>query len=323
MPLESKLLAAILAAPDDDAPRLVYADFLLERGDPRGEYIQLACAGRGSEAYDRQRALLAKLQKAWLAPIRPFIRSWDWSRGFVRRIEAIGAKFVEGAETIFSTTPLLDATLTGLKPPTLEKLAQTPLGSLRSLVLSQQRINPKTARVFESPHLRGLVNLDLGSNPLGDAGVATLAGARHLGALRSLDLSYCRVGIDGLEALSKAEFFPRLTRLRLDSLSGPEAVTLGPRAGELLSRAEELTFLTINQCGIGDEGMEAIAASPAMKNLEHLSLYGNDITARGALALARSPHLTNLRSVLGLDDREKTFGVEAARALNERFGAES
>lgn len=40
-------LNAILAAPDDDAPRLVYADFLDERGEgERAEFIRLAVAHR-------------------------------------------------------------------------------------------------------------------------------------------------------------------------------------------------------------------------------------------------------------------------------------
>ena len=38
------LLAAVLAAPDDDAPRLVYADWLDENGEPeRAEFIRLGC----------------------------------------------------------------------------------------------------------------------------------------------------------------------------------------------------------------------------------------------------------------------------------------
>ena len=43
--MEREHLEAILSAPDDDAPRLVYADWLLSQGDPRssmlGELIQL------------------------------------------------------------------------------------------------------------------------------------------------------------------------------------------------------------------------------------------------------------------------------------------
>jgi uncharacterized protein (TIGR02996 family) len=34
---------AILDSPDDDTPRLVYADWLEEQGDPRGEFIRLQC----------------------------------------------------------------------------------------------------------------------------------------------------------------------------------------------------------------------------------------------------------------------------------------
>jgi uncharacterized protein (TIGR02996 family) len=40
-PAEAALLAAVRAAPDDDGPKLVYADWLIERGDPRGELVAL------------------------------------------------------------------------------------------------------------------------------------------------------------------------------------------------------------------------------------------------------------------------------------------
>ncbi|MBX9623278.1 MAG: TIGR02996 domain-containing protein [Gemmataceae bacterium] len=38
---EDALLTAIAAAPADDTPRLVYADWLEDRGDPRAEYVRL------------------------------------------------------------------------------------------------------------------------------------------------------------------------------------------------------------------------------------------------------------------------------------------
>jgi uncharacterized protein (TIGR02996 family) len=38
---ERAFLAAILEQPDDDARKLIYADWLEERGDPRGEYVRL------------------------------------------------------------------------------------------------------------------------------------------------------------------------------------------------------------------------------------------------------------------------------------------
>lgn len=55
------LLAAIYANPDDDGPRLVFADTLSERGDERGEFISLQvrrAAGQGSlETLAREQAL--------------------------------------------------------------------------------------------------------------------------------------------------------------------------------------------------------------------------------------------------------------------------
>src|SRR5271170_4351847 len=38
---DADFLAAIRASPYDDALRLVYADWLEERGDPRGEFLRL------------------------------------------------------------------------------------------------------------------------------------------------------------------------------------------------------------------------------------------------------------------------------------------
>lgn len=37
---EEAFIRAIVSAPGDDAPRLIYADWLDERGDPRGEYVR-------------------------------------------------------------------------------------------------------------------------------------------------------------------------------------------------------------------------------------------------------------------------------------------
>ncbi len=71
--VKETLLAAVYAAPDDDAPRLVYADWLQEQGDPRGELIALQIARTHQEpthdALDRERYLIENHCGAWLAPI--------------------------------------------------------------------------------------------------------------------------------------------------------------------------------------------------------------------------------------------------------------
>lgn len=71
------LIADIVANPDDDGPRFVLADHLLERGDPRGELIQLQCRGRPVET------ILAKYGVAWSAYLRDHVREAFFDRGFV------------------------------------------------------------------------------------------------------------------------------------------------------------------------------------------------------------------------------------------------
>ncbi len=70
-PEERRLLDAVLAAPEDDAPREVYADWLIARGDPRGDFIacQLAAARGAAEAGSRARALFATHGEAWAAAL--------------------------------------------------------------------------------------------------------------------------------------------------------------------------------------------------------------------------------------------------------------
>lgn len=84
---ESALLEAIYADLDDDAARLVYADVLLERGDPRGELIILQCARArtGARATSRERELLGTYARAWLGPLDKVImkRGLVYERGFL------------------------------------------------------------------------------------------------------------------------------------------------------------------------------------------------------------------------------------------------
>jgi uncharacterized protein (TIGR02996 family) len=54
-------IRAILAAPDDDALRLVYADWLEERGDRKGEYLRLEAALASDKGTAAQRELRRRL----------------------------------------------------------------------------------------------------------------------------------------------------------------------------------------------------------------------------------------------------------------------
>lgn len=91
-PLE-ELLAAVYARPGDESARRVYADALLETGDPRGELILLQCeraAGRSTrETVRREKQLLDKHFDAWLGPLAGVVRREGvvFERGFLEAVD--------------------------------------------------------------------------------------------------------------------------------------------------------------------------------------------------------------------------------------------
>lgn len=83
---ESELLKLILQTPTSDGPRLIYADFLAERGDPLGEFIALQCRKSPSAAEQkRMRALQREHGRLWLGEIEPAVERAGrvFARGFL------------------------------------------------------------------------------------------------------------------------------------------------------------------------------------------------------------------------------------------------
>jgi uncharacterized protein (TIGR02996 family) len=86
------MLRAIIDAPDDDTPRLVYADLLEENGDAdRAEFIRLqveparlAPDGDGrAKMEEREHELLARHAVSWLGALHHPLLHWRFDRGFV------------------------------------------------------------------------------------------------------------------------------------------------------------------------------------------------------------------------------------------------
>src|SRR2546421_3626799 len=88
-------LDTILDNPADDGPRVVYADWLEEQGDPRAEFIrvQLELARRTPQdsswarLTDRESSLFVRHGDAWREELPEWAHdSCEFSRGFVHHV---------------------------------------------------------------------------------------------------------------------------------------------------------------------------------------------------------------------------------------------
>jgi uncharacterized protein (TIGR02996 family) len=111
---DDAFLQAILAAPEDDQLRLVYADSLTERGDPRGDFIRVQCElarlpdedPRRPALEAREQALLADHQDAWLGPLQPLLLAWTFRRGFLEEIVMDARDYETHAAMIHRIAPI-------------------------------------------------------------------------------------------------------------------------------------------------------------------------------------------------------------------------
>lgn len=126
MTLEDAFLLAILDDPADDFPRLAYADWLEERGDPRGEFIHVQCLLAAMPADDpgrpplqqRERELLDRHQAEWLAALGPPACRGVFRRGFLDEVTISAAAYLaDGPVRPAATVRRLEVDLTGFDVP--------------------------------------------------------------------------------------------------------------------------------------------------------------------------------------------------------------
>jgi uncharacterized protein (TIGR02996 family) len=139
----ASLLRAVLADPDDDAARSVYADQLLDRGDPRGELITvqlaLAKATPGSKQHAQltraSEALLAAHGTKWSREVAQLTTKQFYRRGFIERVEMHARNFASDGAKLLALAPITALRLRGLDRA-LKKFASAPaLARIRELEL--------------------------------------------------------------------------------------------------------------------------------------------------------------------------------------------
>lgn len=261
-PSKESFLKMIDADPDNDEPRLVYADYLMEKSDPRGEFISIQCA------MEKAKAENDKMEVIWCKIIEEELWNKYWR------------KFVQ--EDVFDF-------LAGSQRKRLELDDPKPWnfiyrrGFLFGLDLREKNIGDVGVEVFRnSLAFRNLRKLILSSNKISSLGAELLSNSTVLGNLRELWLDHNSIEATGIKLLAKSETFKNLEIIDLYQnnigSSGAKAIARSATFGNLKE-------LWINDNNIGKTGVVALANSEMLKKLKELHVESNNLSETGYEAL--------------------------------------
>jgi uncharacterized protein (TIGR02996 family) len=309
---DEAFIESIRETPDDDAPRLIYADWLDDHGQQeRAEFIRVQCElarmdekgpGRG-RLKGREGKLLHQNGHKWRVQMIPAVEHQVFRRGFVDDASLNTTVFLDQAGSLYEQAPLLQGVRLAAHEPDIPSLAESPhLRRLKRLDLSANYLSAGAiSALASSPHLAGLTTLDLSGNRLGDAGARALAGSPHLAGLTALIL-YPYYLLRDDRPIIDLEFED------LIHASGAAALGASPHLSSL-------TTLVLSYQAIGDAGLISLVDSPNCSGLTALNLEHNEIGATGESAvehLVASPYLDRLQN---LSLSANPIGVVGARAL--------
>jgi uncharacterized protein (TIGR02996 family) len=336
---EVDMLGAVEDSPDDDEPRLIYADFLQTRGDPRGELIAVQCALAKQPDADgalrqREAELLGAHARAWRAELGVATIAAHFTRGFISEAVVLASDLAARGARALETRPsprwiVVRSTLADIealaKLPQLARVSSLEvsgnwsdgdwsitvlaasrfLGGLRTLALRFHRIDLSGIRaIAEAPSLAKLVALDLGGNFLASEAQAALDELLAMGSVERLLLPGTNLAMGASRALARA---PKCAVRSLDIASNRlDDAALAALLEGPWSRLEELWAFGNTA---GERGARAVAALPALVSID---LGGNRIGPGGARALAQARGLRVLRLA------HCEVGDAGAKALAER-----
>ncbi len=279
-------LADICANVEDDTPRLVYADWLEDHGQPeRAELIRVQIERTRLPKWDaaqvrlrvREEALIATHGAAWRAAI-PKLEGVGWGgfrRGFVA--QASLASFALLREAAWRDVAPVEAVAVRW-PKKGEADALAPIPGLRELAMAGHMVSTADAD--------------------------RLSACRLLSTLRVLDITGCAVGVGGLERVVSSPHLGRLEALRAadngigDGIAG--AFNAGPAN---LPELEELDLSESGDAGyygvdvFTAEGFAALGAWPGMARIRRLDLSGHGMQEDQILPLLRSPLAAGLKEL--------------------------
>ncbi|MEO8705466.1 MAG: TIGR02996 domain-containing protein [Kofleriaceae bacterium] len=297
---------------ESEDERLVHADWLQQRGDPRGELIVVQCAlekSREPKLVAREAELLrdvARWQGAW----HGHIERWTMRRGYLDAVAISAGAFARILPDLAEDAPerihlrSLELLWRGSEDQPQHmfgdrELAQIvallpPLEALR--IVSHELSDAGVAALLAAPWIDSLRELRLDNTGAGDASMFAIAESFRLGALRVLELSTARLTREAAMDIVRKPWLEALVELDLSNVDSYDP---------WCNRFDDATALAILRCGrvtalerinldentaIGNRFAVGLveAKPPALRELE---LRSTAIDDSGALALANFAQL--------------------------------
>jgi uncharacterized protein (TIGR02996 family) len=300
MNTEEQFLELIRADRENPAPRLIFADWLDDRGDPRGEFIRVQCEleRQGLSALEqrwlreRERELLNEHEHEWLEPIaRKKLKTaqWMFRRGFVEEVAIHAGEFSEFGSSLPPLFPLLATlSLRGLNRSNVSGVA----ASLGLKPFSQLKISTRTDHSFDAVSPRDDEHIP--SAMLDAYSIKRLLNSDHLQNLRSLDLNESRFTESGFRAVLSC---PGI-RLRAFNLSGIELDMDWVRTLACSSCVKDLRELYLRATGLNINQILVLTYSDYLQQLETLDLrcnqFGSPREMQALVGMRRFPLLKHL-----------------------------
>jgi len=240
----------IIDEPDNDNHRLVLADFLEERGDPRAEMIRLQFQLKEMDRSDSKRAKLRTRELKLLRTHGGFgsipkgVKIRQWHGGFIDEIELTLARFMSLGDEIFSSSPVRSVILTANTKRFKKMLNLKFLPKLQRVIFKNNHLpDEELAEFLKLPALKNIRELSVRNQDSGNLIVETICEMPHFENLDALEVSGMSVDDNAALAITNS-------------------TTLGP-----------LTSLQLGQA-ITEIGTEAIAKCQNLGNLKFLELHG-------------------------------------------------
>jgi uncharacterized protein (TIGR02996 family) len=230
--------------PNDDAPRLILADWLQDQDDPRGELIRLQCRLWRLPRNDARRPALERLEEELRAR-----HEQEWKA-------ALGHGEKDRFVWLFRGLSCLTTTLAGLTSLAQRGLeGQEALAWLEGVQLGGSLTDWNMWELARCPVLGELTWLDVSGRHLGDDSMGALAASAHVGRLKTLMLSHNTIRARGAEVLASSPCLAGLDALDL------EGNPLGDMGAHFVVEAQywdRLSYLNLRDCALGNGSRAAV-----------------------------------------------------------------